>query len=106
MVSQRRRSAQALLTRLTFYSGCSVTFLLSLLVTNHSLLIIRFCRAKTVNSTRVYAETKSAPRASKQDPPIKIFSISQGRFSAPVPRNLIRLPLTLVPHIRRRPEPL
>jgi len=53
MVSQRRRSAQALLTRLTFYSGCSVTFLLSLLVTNHSLLIIRFCSTKVVNSTRL-----------------------------------------------------
>jgi hypothetical protein len=39
--------------RLTLYSGCSVTFLLFLLGTNHSLLIIRFCRVKVVNSTRL-----------------------------------------------------
>jgi hypothetical protein len=40
---------------LTLYSGCSVTFLLSLLVTNHNLLIIRFCRVKVVNPTQLYS---------------------------------------------------
>jgi hypothetical protein len=53
-VSQRRCSAQALLTlALTLYSGCSVTFLLFFLVTNHSLLIIWFYCVKVVNSTRL-----------------------------------------------------
>ncbi|KAF8853752.1 hypothetical protein BDZ45DRAFT_677408 [Acephala macrosclerotiorum] len=56
-VSQRRRSAPLCSgvthPRLTLCSGCSVTFLLSLLVTNHDLLTIRLCRAKVVNSTRL-----------------------------------------------------
>jgi hypothetical protein len=44
-VSQRRRPAQALLTlALSSYSGCSVTFLLSLLVNNY------ICYAKVVDS--------------------------------------------------------
>ncbi len=45
---------QALLTLTSpLYSDCSVTFLLSLLVANHSLLIIRFCYVKIVNSKRL-----------------------------------------------------
>ena len=71
---------QALLT-LTHCSGCSVTFLLSLPLTNHNLLTIRLYRAKVVNSTRLYTEGPSRlPRCPNRILPKISPSVSQGRF--------------------------
>jgi hypothetical protein len=56
-------------------------FLLSLLVTNHYLLTIRFCHVKVVNSIRVYSGGQSRlPRSPNRTPP-KIYPlISLGHF--------------------------
>jgi hypothetical protein len=57
--------------RLTLCSGCSVTFLLSLLVVNYNLLTIRFCRKKVVNSTRLYLEGPNQLLGNLYNPPPK-----------------------------------
>jgi hypothetical protein len=60
----------AMLPRLAFYSSHSVTFLLSLPVTNHNLLVICFRLAKIYQVYKiVFKGTKPAPRKPKQDPP-------------------------------------
>ena len=59
-------------------SGCSVTFLLSPLVTNHSLLTIRFCRIKVINPTRVYFRVQSrlpgSPNRTPRNTSFDLFS--------------------------------
>jgi hypothetical protein len=63
-------------------SGCSVTFLLSLLVDNHNLVIIRLCRTKVVNFIRLYSRGLGQLPGSPSRPPkntsLVILQISQG----------------------------
>lgn len=70
-------------SRLTLGSGCSVTFLLSLLVTNHELFTICFYYVKVINSIRQYSGLPSRLSRSpdRTPPPQKIhLLISQGRL--------------------------
>ena len=68
-------------SRLTLGSGCSVTFLLSLPVTNHELFTIWFYYVKVINSTRQYSALPSRlPRSPNGTPPKIHLLISQGRL--------------------------
>jgi hypothetical protein len=59
--------------RLTLYSGYSVTFLLSLLVTNHT------CRKSCQLCTIIFRGTKSAPGEPEQNPPKnRLFNFKAG----------------------------
>jgi hypothetical protein len=74
--------------------GCLVTFLLSVLVTNHDLLSFRLYCAKVVNSTRLYSGGLSRlPGNPNRNPPppeknLKADSFHNMAWPWPVPRTM------------------
>jgi hypothetical protein len=80
--SQRCRSAQALLT---LCLGYSVTFLLSLLMSNHNSSFIRLCYAKAVNFTQLYVK---GPNRSPRNPDRTVPEINLFNLKADSSRNV------------------